>query len=128
MESWAHWVSYILNGNPSGFTYFARDPMGSWFHEQTKNWIYFLNVFIRVTAHQDYFNHKVWQTGDAWEKPSYYLQAEHVIWDRQSHALANSAIKETAMRYQAIKRVRYKWSQPFIQRGRHHLALCEYMA
>ena len=32
--------------NISGFTYFARDPMGSWFHEQTKNWIYFLNIYI----------------------------------------------------------------------------------
>ena len=28
--------------SPSGFTYFARDPKYSWFHEHYKNWIYYL--------------------------------------------------------------------------------------
>ena len=34
-----------LTWSPKGFIYFAQDPMGSWFHEPTKNWIYFLNNY-----------------------------------------------------------------------------------
>ena len=29
---------------PSGFTYFARDPKQSWFHEHFKKWIHFSNI------------------------------------------------------------------------------------
>ena len=28
-----------------GFTYFARDPKDSWFHEHSKNWIHFWDVY-----------------------------------------------------------------------------------
>ena len=47
MESWILRVSckvYV------GFTYFARDPKYSRFHEHSKNWIHFLNV-LYVPAH-----------------------------------------------------------------------------
>ena len=33
--------------SPWGFTYFARDPKYSWFHEHSRNWIYFLNNYCR---------------------------------------------------------------------------------
>ena len=32
-----------LTWSTSGFTYFARDPKYSWFHEHSKHWIHFLS-------------------------------------------------------------------------------------
>ena len=39
----------MLTWRPSGITYFARDPLRSYFHEPQKNEIYFLNILTEQT-------------------------------------------------------------------------------
>ena len=41
IEVWTQWV--LCKINVTGVTYFARDPLRSYFDEQQKNEIYFLN-------------------------------------------------------------------------------------
>ena len=48
-----HWLSVFgiilkLTWRSSGFTYFARDPKYSSFHEHSKNWIHVLHVSIAI--------------------------------------------------------------------------------
>ena len=37
-----------LTWSPKGFTFFARDPKYSWFHEHSKNGIHFLNKIAKM--------------------------------------------------------------------------------
>ena len=56
MESWTHWVSCKINEKPwspsrnhehiGSLAKFTRDLICSWFHEQTKNGIHFLNASL----------------------------------------------------------------------------------
>ena len=65
---WGSW-KYERNGSrakltwrPSGITYFARDPLRSYFHEPQENEIYFLNELIeQITWPSDAIGKQIWQ-------------------------------------------------------------------
>ena len=52
MEVWTQRVFVKLTWRPSGVTYFAHDPLGSYFYEPQKNEIYFLNEDFSVLLHK----------------------------------------------------------------------------